>query len=133
MTIKEEDVRYAASALGFTIPEMVETNPNDEFKAFTSKILNDHKNDLPIQAGAFKCLYAVYEAAKNGTVSSTPSKEGTTYKLESPTGVNANLFARNFDDVEDDGNDDDDEELVDDKESDEELEADDESEIEDGE
>mmetsp|Transcript_28879 Transcript_28879/g.52235 ORF Transcript_28879/g.52235 Transcript_28879/m.52235 type:complete len:102 (+) Transcript_28879:450-755(+) len=44
-----------------------------------------------------RLLQIVYNAAETGQVSCTPSKERTTYKLDSPVGVNANLlFTRNF-------------------------------------
>lgn len=128
MTLKEQDIRHAASTMGFTIPENVELQVKDDFKSFTHKVLtDDFQNGVPIEDGAYKLLQVIYDAASNGTVSSTPSKEGITYKLESPTGVNANLFSRNFQDVDDDNDDDEELEAQDEEdESDEELEADEE-------
>ena len=76
----------------------------------TRSILNDEfKSDVTIGGGAFKLIHVIYDAASNGTVSSIPTKEGITCKLESPTGVN--LFLRNFCDF-DDENDSEDEEII---------------------
>lgn len=131
-TMQEEDVRYAATTLGFTIPETLEqVEVEDEFKALTRKELVDMKNDIEVTNGAYKVLRAIYEASEHGAVTLTPSKEGTSYRLESPVGVNANLFERNFEAMvldDHDENEEDDEDVVAEEESDEESDEDEEEE-----
>ena len=65
-------------------------------KPVTRNSLIELESDIKVTKDAMKLLQLVYNAAETGQVSCTPSKEGTTYKLESPVGVNANLFTRNF-------------------------------------
>ena len=101
MRLRQDDVRYAATFLKFTVPKQLESiQVKQGFEKMTRDILIEFNCDVQVTKDAMKILQVVYDAAETGQVSCTPSKEGTTYKLESPVGVNANLFTRNFEAID---------------------------------
>lgn len=93
---------FASRRCAFTVPKQLESiQVKQGFEKMTRGILIEFNRErVQVAKDAMKILQVVYDAAETGQVSCTPSKEGTTYKLESPVGVNANLFTRNFEAID---------------------------------
>jgi len=119
-TVKEEHVKQALAARGFTLPGNEEDGtinnltlrppPESTFLQLVHELnVVFVRVDIPIQPAAARVLQTVFEVlADRGAFAATPAKGGRTIQLDSPTGVRAVMFEPNWDEEDDDEDEEDD-------------------------